>query len=241
MIHVRELYRKNVYGIMGALIFHILLVVAFWIAEQDLSAVPKAEEAILLDFTAPDKEPEPTQEEKKENLDNSADANQRSSSVSNRAVNDAAPRDKFFDKSYQQDIEEAKKLVADVNNQLSKKASAIKKIRMPEITTEGQSRDSIKNVVYSGKSNIHYFLKDRFHVRLPIPVYLAKGGGQVVVDIQVDRDGRVVKAQARSAANLHDPMLPQYALEAAERTVFNADAKAPAIQKGTITYNFVAQ
>ena len=241
MIHVRELYRKNVYGIMGALIFHILLVVAFWIAEQDLSAVPKAEEAILLDFTAPDKEPEPTQEEKKENLDNSADANQRSSSVSNRAVNDAAPRDKFFDKSYQQDIEEAKKLVADVNNQLSKKASAIKKIRMPEITTEGQSRDSIKNVVYSGKSNIHYFLKDRFHVRLPIPVNLAKGGGQVVVDIQVDRDGRVVKAQARSAANLHDPMLPQYALEAAERTVFNADAKAPAIQKGTITYNFVAQ
>jgi TonB family protein len=226
---------------MGALIFHILLVVAFWIAEQDLSAVPKAEEAILLDFTAPDKEPEPTQEEKKENLDNSADANQRSSSVSNRAVNDAAPRDKFFDKSYQQDIEEAKKLVADVNNQLSKKASAIKKIRMPEITTEGQSRDSIKIVVYSGKSNIHYFLKDRFHVRLPIPVYLAKGGGQVVVDIQVDRDGRVVKAQARSAANLHDPMLPQYALEAAERTVFNADAKAPAIQKGTITYNFVAQ
>jgi hypothetical protein len=112
---------------------------------------------------------------------------------------------------------------------------------MPEAVTEGQDPDSIKNTIYSGKSNIHYFLENRFHVRLPIPVFLAKGGGLITIDIQVDRSGKVVKAEARPAGNISDPMLPVYATQAAERTVFNADTKAPAIQRGTITYRFVAQ
>jgi hypothetical protein len=36
-------------------------------------------------------------------------------------------------------------------------------------------------------------------------------------------------------------MLTEYAVQAAENTVFNADAKAPAVQRGSITYKFVAQ
>jgi len=128
-----------------------------------------------------------------------------------------------------------------VNKQLSKKVAQAKKYEMPEETTEGQDPDSIKNVVYSGKSNIHYFLENRYHLRLPIPVYLARGGGTITVDIQVDRSGKVIKAEARAAKNLNDQMLPVYAVQAAERTVFNSESKAPAIQRGTITYKFVAQ
>jgi len=243
MINVQNLYRRNAYGIMGALIFHILLVLAFWIAEQDLSAGPKVEEAILIDFNIPEEKMD-IKDEKREASEKKEDkvlSNRSASAVSNRAVNDAASKDKFFDKSYQKDIEDARKLVADVNNQLSKKAASIKQIQMPEITTSGQDRDSIKNVIYSGKSNIHYSLENRFHVRLGNPVYLAKGGGQVIVDIQVDRNGNVIRAQARESGNLKDPLLPQYAVEAAERTVFNSDIKAPSVQKGTITYNFVPQ
>ena len=112
---------------------------------------------------------------------------------------------------------------------------------MPEATSEGQNPDSIKNVIYSGKSNIHYFLENRFHIRLPIPVYLAKSGGEIKVDIQVDKTGKVIKAEAKSARVANDPMLTEYAIQAAEHTVFNADAKAPSVQKGSITYKFVAQ
>jgi len=243
MMKFKELYRKNIYGVMGALIFHILLFVALWITELDLTNQPKDEEAILLDFTLPDKISELSvlDKNKEEKSENDQQNNGSQASVSNRAVNDAAPKDKYFDKSYNQDIEDARKLVADVISQLSKKASTIKKYEMPEATTEGQDRDSIKNVIYSGKSNIHYFLENRFHVRLPIPVYLAKGGGQIIVDIQVDRNGNVIKTLVRSSGKLTDPLLPQYAVEAAERTVFNHDSKAPSIQKGTITYNFVPQ
>jgi len=251
MSNIKELYRKNIYGVMGTLIFHILLFSFFWLAELNLSVKTEKDEAILLDFTLPEKMEEvpesETEKQPDKNLASNQSAKNNQQSASNRGVNDApnnnkaSRQDKFFDADYKKDIEEAKKMVADVNKQLSKKIPAIKKYEMPEATTEGQDPDSIKNVIYSGKSNIHYFLENRFHVRLPIPVYLAKSGGEIKVDIQVDRSGRVVKAEIKSSKATSDPMLTEYAMQAAERTLFNADNKAPAIQKGSITYKFVAQ
>jgi hypothetical protein len=250
MSAIKELYRKNIYGVMGTLIFHILLVTGFWVAELNMNVKIEKEEAILLDFTAPEEEKETleTETEKQQEKNTASDQSIKNilQSGSNRAVNDASKieatkKDKFFDDSYKHDIEDAKKMVVDVNKQLSKKAPAIKKFEMPEATTEGQNPDSIKNVIYSGKSNIHYYLENRFHVRLPIPVYLAKSGGEIKVDIQVDRSGKVIKADAKPGKQITDPMLIEYATQAAERTVFNADTKAPAVQRGSITYKFVAQ
>ena len=244
MQNFKELYHRNIYGVMGALIFHILLVSGFWISELDLKVKTQKEEAILLDFTAPEK-PEPIQKPENDIKNKEQSQNSQETSGSNRAVNDAmknlTKKDKFFDENYKKDIEDAKKMVADVNKQLSKKIPVIKKLEMPEATTDGQNPDSIKNTIYSGKSNIHYSLENRFHVRLPIPVYLAKGGGIITVDIQVDRAGKVIKAEVQSQTSIRDPLLPAYALQAAERTLFNSEPKAPAIQRGTITYKFVAQ
>ncbi|HEY3372978.1 MAG TPA: hypothetical protein VGK10_19160 [Prolixibacteraceae bacterium] len=250
MSSIKQLYRKNIYGVMGTLIFHILLVSIFWLAQLNKNIKMEKEEAILFDLPSVEKmtvAPKPEVEKSQEKnaaSDQTKENNQKA--ASNQAVNDASNdksirKDKFFDENYKHDIEEAQKMVANVNKQLSKKIPAIKKFEMPEATTEGQDPDSIKNIIYSGKSNIHYFLENRFHVRLPIPVYLAKSGGEIKVDIQVDRSGRVIKAEARSNKYTGDPMLTDYAVQAAERTVFNEDSKAPALQKGSITYKFVAQ
>lgn len=242
MPKLKEIYRRNVYGVMLTLIFHILIVSGFLVAELHLQVEPQKEEAVLLDFTAPEEKLLETEKPKPEGISGQSTQHNESS---NRAVNDAPTTlkktDKFFDDSYRRDIAEAQKVVADVNKQLAKKIPSVEKFKMPEATTEGQNPDSIKNVIYSGKSNIHYFLQNRYHVRLPIPVYLAKGGGEIIVDIQVNREGKVVKAEARAPVNLGDTMLPVYATQAAEETVFNEDPKAPAIQRGTITYHFVAQ
>lgn len=251
MSKIKELYRKNIYGLMGTLIFHILLFSFFSISQLNIKIKTEKEEPILLDIAVAEQlkeEPKPAEEQPAEERtasNQSASGNQQD--ISNSAVNDApsknktSSRDKFFDADYQHDIEQAKKMVADVNKQLSKKIPTVKKFEMPEATTEGQNRDSIKNVIYSGKSNIHYYLENRYHVRLPIPVYLAKSGGVVKVDIQVDRSGRVIKALLTSAPSSSDPLLGEYAVQAAERTQFNADNKAPSVQKGSITYKFVAQ
>lgn len=244
MRSLKDLYRKNIYGVMGTLIFHILVVTGFWISELNYSIKANKEEVILLDMIMPPTEKEEIKETAKsqdQSTPNNQTSRQNLNMGTNHGVNDALKRDKFFDEKYQRDIEDAEKMVDKVNKQLSKKIPQTTQFSMPEVTTEGQDRDSIRNTIYSGKSNIHYYLENRFHVRLPIPVFLAKSGGLITIDIQVDRNGRVVKAEARSANNISDPMLPVYATQAAERTVFNSDSKAPSIQKGTITYRFVAQ
>ncbi|HLP44820.1 MAG TPA: TonB family protein [Candidatus Kapabacteria bacterium] len=251
MSKIKELYRKNIYGLMGTLIFHILLFSFFSISQLNFKTKTEQEESVLLDLSVEEKMeelPKPELEKQAElNRTSGQPASGNQQNISNSAVNDApnknktSSKDKFFDADYQKDIEQAKKMVADVNKQLSKKIPQTKKFEMPEATTEGQNRDSIKNVVYSGKSNIHYYLENRYHVRLPIPVYLAKSGGEIKVDIQVDRSGRVIKAEVKSARANGDPLLAEYALQAAENTLFNADNKAPSVQKGSITYKFVAQ
>ncbi len=72
------------------------------------------------------------------------------------------------------------------------------------------------------------------------PSYKAKGGGVVVVEVRINRNGSVVSAIVRSSTNKE---LDSYALSAARNvgTLFNIDPDAPYSNVGTITYTFVAQ
>ncbi|WP_107822982.1 hypothetical protein [Mangrovibacterium marinum] len=243
MQHLKRLYRENINGIIGTLIFHILLF-AFIILANVKVKKDMQEEEIIIDFSQVEETPELLEEQEKAE-DQNTPATERDNpyvqSKSNRAVNDASTKDPFFDEAYQQEIAEAQKLVADVNKQLTKEIPDMKQFEMPEQSTEGIDPEKISNTIYSGESNIHYFLEDRYHLRLPIPVYLARGGGQITVTIWVSRSGKVVKAEVQPYANISDPMLPDYALQAALRTVFNSKSDAPNPQKGSITYTFVAQ
>lgn len=237
------IYKRNIYGVMGTLLFHIFLVGVFILAEMDIKREMQ-EDAILIDFPLEEME-EPVLEEKTETPENQnvQQAGSRSNipSSANPVNNRSSARERFFDESYEQEIENARKLVSDVNQQLAKDIPDLSKIRMPEQVTEGMDPDSIKNIVYSGDSNIEYDLANRYHLRLPIPIYLAKGGGTVIVDITVNRQGRVVSAAPRRNGSVNDPLIIMYAEAAAQRTLFNNDPSAPASQKGTIRYTFVAQ
>ncbi|SHE96545.1 hypothetical protein SAMN05444274_103109 [Mariniphaga anaerophila] len=231
---------------MGTLIFHILLVSVFLLADVDMKGTAYEEE-LLIEFPELIPEPEAV-EETKETQESEPTANEASSPLSetrsnrtNIASNKLAKTDEFFDEDYMREVEAAKQLVSDVNNQLSKEAVNLEDIKMPVKTTEGMNPDSIDNVVYTGESNIVYYLENRYHVSLPIPVYLAQSGGTVVVDIAVTRDGKVIEATPRKNASIRDDQIFLYAKAAASRTIFNADASAPNPQKGTIHYTFVAQ
>lgn len=95
---------------------------------------------------------------------------------------------------------------------------------------------------YSGAVTVAYKFADpvRHHRDLYVPAYRSRGGGIVVVDVWLDRNGRVTKASIASSTNKE---LNQQALDAARhhKTLFNIDGSAPASQPGTITYTFVAQ
>ncbi len=231
---------------MGTLVFHILLFSVFLLADIDIKGNVKEEE-ILIEFPDEILEPElPEEVEEDQPAQESMQAentNNQSNIASNRLAreNTTTNTDEFFDDDYMKELEAAQQLRSNVSSQLSKKTVDIGDLKMPVETTEGMDRDSIKNIIYAGESNIVYYLENRYHISLPVPVYLGQGGGTVIVDIKVDRDGRVIDASPRSNTSKADKQIFTFAKEAALHTVFNSDKSAPAVQSGSIHYTFVAQ
>ncbi len=246
-----RIYKHNIYSIIGTLVFHILLVGVFLIAEIDIQQKIRENEVIVeipVELIEQDEQKEAVLNEQSGLIsnnpasiqDNLSEKSSRPGSQS-KGEPEATASDRFFDEGYQKELEAAKKLVQDVNNQLTKKPVDIRDIRMPVQVTDGMSKDEIKNVIHTGESNIEYFLENRYHLRMPVPVYLARGGGVVTVDIVVDREGKVVVAKPRLMNGAYDEQMILYAEVAAERTRFNPDPAAPVQQKGTIRYTFIPQ
>jgi len=246
MEKVSTIYKHNIFGVIATLIFHIIVLIVLLTSNLDFGK-KYTEDAILMDFKNEEvKLPVPEKTQQQSIATNSQQMSGSGQLASNSAVNDAAKHssgttDPFFDKAYNNEIAAAKKLVSDVNKTLAKKIPEIGDVRMPEENAEGKTREEVKQSNFKGKSNIHYSLPNRYHARLPIPVYLAEGGGEVIVDIVVGRDGRVISASPRQNAGISDLTILAYAKQAAEKTWFNEDNSAPEKQKGTITYLFVAQ
>ncbi len=95
----------------------------------------------------------------------------------------------------------------------------------------------------NGNGNIPSFsLAGRGSLTLPTPKYSSQSEGKVVVEITVDREGNVVKANPTiKGSTVQDDKLFEAAKDAAMKAKFNVKSDAPAYQVGTITYNFRLQ
>lgn len=83
-------------------------------------------------------------------------------------------------------------------------------------------------------------LGGRGSLYLDIPRNDFKEQGVVVVDIWVDREGNVIKAQAKAkGSDIIDPEIKRIAVESAKISKFVKESTAEEIQRGTITYRFV--
>lgn len=97
----------------------------------------------------------------------------------------------------------------------------------------------------SGKGigpGISFTLEGRSVLSLPKPDYTNQVEGDVVVEVTVDKEGRVVQAVPgyRGSTTLNENLL-QLAKKAALSARFDRKPDAPAVQKGTITYKFRLQ
>lgn len=91
-----------------------------------------------------------------------------------------------------------------------------------------------------GDDGVDYDLGGRGSKHLPKPAYDSEEQGKVVVEIKVDRTGKVVSAIAGAkGTTISDLRLRRLAEEAALRSIFSPDPNAPERQRGTITYNFI--
>lgn len=89
-------------------------------------------------------------------------------------------------------------------------------------------------------SGISFSLAGRKKVQLPVPKSSFQEEGKVVVEITVDREGKVTNAKPGvKGSTTTDPQLMAIAKKAALEAKFNKDPEAAELQKGQIIYNFI--
>lgn len=105
--------------------------------------------------------------------------------------------------------------------------------------------NAVKSAVqgpYVGESSISYAFTGvvRYNIEpIPVPVYTVNVGGLVVVDIKINRAGKVVSAEVnRSRTTSPNEDAYQKAVTYARRARFNVETAAPDPQSGYIAYEF---
>jgi hypothetical protein len=95
---------------------------------------------------------------------------------------------------------------------------------------------------YKGPTRIYYDLEGRNHIYLPIPIYLCEGSGKVALSITVNQKGIVEEARIiTSESTTKNQCLIETAVATAMLSRFDPDVNAPKVQRGSLTYHFVAQ
>lgn len=210
---------------------------------------PRAFEGMLIEFP-PEEQPQPEPEAQKERELRQDYEKQLREGVKNIAVNenarlDAGLRDDRGTRA--SDIyNEAKELQDKLNanrqmyEQGLKEEAMIRDSRSRPEPPKGNS-DRRKDTKVAGNVTVSYNLPGRTAAYLHIPAYQCEGGGSVVVNITVNRNGRVISASVDRSASSSDPCLTEMAARAARQSAFNVAPHAPDKQEGTISYLFIPQ
>jgi colicin import membrane protein len=160
---------------------------------------------------------------------------------------------KAADDAEKKKVEAEQKRASDIQNR-TKNALANSKNSGTNSTSEGITGGSGNQGVPTGSvdSNVHgpgggtgnsgisYDLQGRKSLQLPPPSYNYNRDGTVVVEVSVDRSGKVTKAvPGGKGSTTLDEYFLTVAKEAAMKAKFEPKPTAPQIQIGTITYIFI--
>ena len=254
-----DYFERHKVAILGTLILHVVVLLVLSIVTIPNAPISSISE-IVMELQQEEPEENKTEEEKQQLQTESANA-----ASSNKARNEAAPKmltkadynkyDSKVEEDIRRSVEEEinaklKALEQEVIDQQrasghgyskeeaealinSKKQVDLEKVEAVEATSEG---------AVSGPTNITYKLANRYDVFIKVPVYMCQYGGEVTFNIVVDRKGKVVNAKLdKESSKSTDKCLIDAAREGALNTRFNASSKASKLQKGSITFSFVAQ
>ena len=233
---LKEEEKNIITGILGTVSIHLLVIIIFLTARLD-KVHDKHQEKMVIEF---DEQTYKTleqllQENKAENSDIKPLTQE---AVKNIAVNTANQlEEKISTEKY---IEQLKKElnINDNNDQMDKLLGD-----EPVVQTKKQDQKKPvekKDMYYKGPTRINFFLEGRTGRYIHIPVYKCQGSGKVVIDIVVNQQGEVISTSVASA-NTSEECIIRTALESAKISLFNIDLNAEPRQKGTISYEFVAQ
>lgn len=249
-------YNGKIVGILGTVIIHLLAGIIFMSFQlQSLKTEKKKTEKFVIEFDALEKK---EQVEKPPVLRPESVENvlRDDAEMLNIARNLSGRSDEKIDKNdyinqVKNELIQSGKLGTDnyidnprnINEEMTEDQEINLREKQPEENEEDKQKESRKMAAnYQGPTRIYYDLQGRNHIYLPIPIYKCQGSGKVVLVIEVNQKGYVENAsilQGESTAS--DDCLVETAVATALISRFEANLSAPRIQKGTLTYIFVAQ
>lgn len=236
MEKLKKLIEENITGILGTIIFHLILLnVFFFVRLSSLKSDKHIEFEIEFEELQNEEELLP-KDEKQEFLEeelNNFQSEMKSNIAVNKANQDLA--EEINSESFEKEVmKELNMEELFPNNEAD--------ISFPEYEESTKQEENQERKEYLGPTNVSFYLKDRSKRYMHIPVYQCEGGGTVKINIVVDQRGYVVNAIVdATATNANSECLELAAIDAAKKSRFNTDYNAPNRQKGTITYQFVAQ
>jgi hypothetical protein len=240
-------WNRHKVGILGTIALNMVLAVLFFVFE--LKSRPYLHDpTVLVDF---DREyeirPEPEPEEIRPILPRDAiDPKYEWEAIRNIAV-DATKEDLNPGLTDEKAID-ADELYQDAqrirdqmkqNRELWEEAQNPDAVNIPNV--EDKTIKPKEQGQFKGPSVISYFLENRRALQLPVPAYKCEGGGRVVVDIEVLRDGTVGRTSVDASNSVIDDCMNAAAINAAKASRFSVSSNAPTRQQGSITYLFVPQ
>ncbi|MDR1348459.1 MAG: hypothetical protein LBJ63_08570 [Prevotellaceae bacterium] len=242
---VAQRIKKHQTGIYLTVILHLLIVVFLLIYK--ISSVKDGKLSIEIDFSRETaKETEEKLLREKENLiaeiDKLFNDARNGKAIRNVAVNTEDLRTSMLkdDKGINEQVYKDAQQLQEKLDAYQKKMQDLQTAKN-EIPVYDNTKNQSNNESYKGASVITYTLEGRREMYLPVPVYKCLQGGDVCVQIEVSRNGYVVKANVLSAVSAADECLHEAAIYAAKLSRFNANDAAPKSQTGSIIYRFVAQ
>jgi TonB family protein len=257
-----ELNKDKYKGIIGTLLFHVVLLILLIILGFSTPLPLPGEGGVEVNLGVSDEgqgdvQPEeaPAVEEKITSPRSEQDEEDDivTQDIEETTIIEKAEKDKTREKSA--DKTESKEVVKEepkVNPAaLYKGKSAQTKGTSGEGITgtpgdQGKPNGTTDSDNYSGSGGsgggLSFSLSGRSPKYLPKPSSNFKENGTVVVQIDVDKYGKVVKALAiDKGSNTTDATLRSLAEQAARQAIFNANPDAAEVQRGTITYHFVVK
>lgn len=229
-------------GFYATVIFHLVVLIIFLLTA--IHGVVSEETSFVLDFTKQEElEKIEKQEEVKAKVAKELDdllSGKTANPYRNVAVDrsSSALKDDRF-KNPNQVYDEARELQRKLD---ASRAAALREQGGEEVASS--NRNNLPDAdapQYKGPSVISYSLDGRKAISLPVPAYKCHGGGDISVQIVVNKKGYVTAASVIENVSSSDQCLIRSAVEAAKRSRFRASSSAPDKQVGEIVYRFIAQ
>ena len=248
-------YDGKIVGILGTVIVHLIAAIIFMSFQlQSLKTKEKQVEKFEIEFAAieekkvAEKRPELPPTSVENILHDDVEMLNIARNLSSKSEEKIDPND--YVNKVKDELIKSGKLGTDNfidgkkgNNLATEDDQFALKDQLEKEKKEEQATDSQKMAAnFQGPTRIYYDLQGRNHTYLPIPIYKCQGSGKVVLLIEVNQRGNVENASVvEGQSTTRDECLLETAVGTALVSRFESNLNAPKIQKGTLTYIFVAQ